>query len=284
MKTDTLLYDLFLHAPGTLFELLGQSADLAKDYEFRSVEVKQLAFRIDGVFLPKPEAEDQTVIFLECQFQNDPLFYHRFWAEIANYIKQYPQTVDWKAVVLFANRAAEPSHRQLVRSFVYCDQVQRIYLDDFKGVPSDRWGVQIVQLILATPDESVAIARNLLSQTQQKVQGQPELVAMLDLIETIIVYKFPQLSREAIAAMLSLSELKQTRVYQEAKEEGRTEGRTEGELSIVLKQLNRRLGVLPESIEAQVRALSLTQVEALGEALLDFSTLADLNAWLKSFA
>jgi predicted transposase YdaD len=53
-------------------------------------------------------------------------------------------------------------------------------------------------------------------------------------IETIMVYKFPQLSREDIERMLGLSELRQTKVYQEAL--------MEGEQSLVLRQLSRRLG------------------------------------------
>ena len=51
----------------------------------------------------------------------------------------------------------------------------------------------------------------------------------INLIETIIVYKLPQKSREEIAAMLNLSELKQTRFYQEVKQEGVEEGREVGE-------------------------------------------------------
>ena len=35
-------------------------------------------------------------------------------------------------------------------------------------------------------------------------------------------------------------------------------------------------------LHLQVQELSLTQVEALGEALLDFSTLDDLEGWLRS--
>ncbi|MCC5639728.1 DUF2887 domain-containing protein [Nostoc sp. CHAB 5844] len=45
--------------------------------------------------------------------------------------------------------------------------------------------------------------------------------AIIDLIETIIVYKFPNFSREEVEDMLKLSALKQTRVYQEALEEGK---------------------------------------------------------------
>nr|WP_238717973.1 Rpn family recombination-promoting nuclease/putative transposase [Petrachloros mirabilis] len=36
------------------------------------------------------------------------------------------------------------------------------------------------------------------------------------MIETVVVYKFPQLSREVIEQMLGISELRQTRVFQEA--------------------------------------------------------------------
>jgi predicted transposase YdaD len=82
--------------------------------------------------------------------------------------------------------------------------------------------------------------------------------------------------------MFSLSELKQTRVYQEALEEGRQEGRRKEALSMVLRQLNRRLGVLESFVEAQVRGLSLARLEVLGEALLDFRDGADLQDWLRS--
>lgn len=74
MKTDSIFYRIFQTDPGIFFELLGQSADRAQGYEFRSVEIKQLAFRIDGVLLPKPDAPDQTVWFVEVQFQKDEHF------------------------------------------------------------------------------------------------------------------------------------------------------------------------------------------------------------------
>jgi hypothetical protein len=62
---------------------------------------------------------------------------------------------------------------------------------------------------------------------------------------------------------------------------GRAEGKLEGERSLVLRQLTRRLGPLPTSMEAQVQALELPQLEALGEALLDFTQLSDLTNWLQ---
>jgi predicted transposase YdaD len=59
LKTDSIFYRIFQTDPGILFELLGQSPDLAQGHEFRSAEIKQLAFRIDGVLLPKPDAPNQ---------------------------------------------------------------------------------------------------------------------------------------------------------------------------------------------------------------------------------
>jgi predicted transposase/invertase (TIGR01784 family) len=113
LKTDSIFYRIFLTEPSILFELLGQSPDLAQGHEFCSVEIQQLAFRIDGVLLPKPDASDQTVWFIEVQVQKDPYFYHRFFAEIGLFLAQYPKTVDWKAVVLFPSRKVEPEQRYL---------------------------------------------------------------------------------------------------------------------------------------------------------------------------
>jgi hypothetical protein len=50
--------------------------------------------------------------------------------------------------------------------------------------------------------------------------------------------------------------------------------------SLVLRLLTRRVGTLPETIQAQVSALPLEQLEALGEDLLDFISLTDLENWL----
>jgi Domain of unknown function (DUF4351) len=49
---------------------------------------------------------------------------------------------------------------------------------------------------------------------------------------------------------------------------------------ITLVSLNRRVGDLSPQIAAQVQALSLAQLDALTEALLDFSDINDLIDWL----
>ncbi len=60
------------------------------------------------------------------------------------------------------------------------------------------------------------------------------------------------------------------------------QGIEQGERSLILRQLSRRLGILQSEVRVQVESLTLEKLEALGEALLDFSTAADLNEWLRS--
>ena len=52
------------------------------------------------------------------------------------------------------------------------------------------------------------------------------------------------------------------------------------EISLIIRQLNRKLSKLPKTLIAKTEALYLEKAEELGEELLDFSTIADLEQWL----
>ena len=79
---------------------------------------------------------------------------------------------------------------------------------------------------------------------------------------------------------LTDTDLKQTRFYQEVFTEGQREGRQEGEVTLIVRQLQRRCGEMSPTIREQIRQLSVPQLEALGEALLEFGGLTDLVQWL----
>jgi predicted transposase YdaD len=68
------------------------------------------------------------------------------------------------------------------------------------------------------------------------------------------------------------------------RQEGRQQGRQEGQAQLVLRLLRRRFGAVPEQLESQIRALPTEKSEDLGEALLDFSQLAQVQAWLSTNA
>jgi Domain of unknown function (DUF4351) len=52
--------------------------------------------------------------------------------------------------------------------------------------------------------------------------------------------------------------------------------------SMVQRQVTRRLGELPDSLLVDLDALSIDQLESLGLALLDFTTIEDLTHWLET--
>lgn len=60
----------------------------------------------------------------------------------------------------------------------------------------------------------------------------------------------------------------------------RTSWGEEAERSLIFRQLARRVGEVPESLQSRIEALPIEQLESLGEALLDFSSLEDLEIWL----
>ncbi|WP_413172089.1 DUF4351 domain-containing protein [Anabaena azotica] len=72
--------------------------------------------------------------------------------------------------------------------------------------------------------------------------------------------------------------IKQTRVYQEAKEEGRQEWET----NLLVRLLSKRFGKLSSNYIENINNLTIEQLEDLGEALFDFVDINDLEQWLKS--
>jgi Domain of unknown function (DUF4351) len=63
---------------------------------------------------------------------------------------------------------------------------------------------------------------------------------------------------------------------------GIEKGIEKGERSLVLRQLEHKFGELPDLTLQQINVLSISKLGALGEALLDFAVIDDLQTWLKS--
>lgn len=92
--------------------------------------------------------------------------------------------------------------------------------------------------------------------------------------------------KDVIRRLFREGVMRESVIYQDILEEGRQEGleegRQEGERRLVLRLLACRLGAVPGQMQAQIEMLSLEQLEALGEALLDFSDSTELEQWLKA--
>lgn len=70
------------------------------------------------------------------------------------------------------------------------------------------------------------------------------------------------------------------RITQQAIKQGLEQGRSAGERQLVLKLLTRKLGGLSPELITKVSELSLDRLEALGEDLLDFQAVGNLENWL----
>jgi predicted transposase/invertase (TIGR01784 family) len=253
VKTDSLFYRIFQTLPESFFDLIGQSP---QGYQFRSVEIKQTAFRVDGVFLPDTPA--QPMYFVEVQFQNDARFYARFFSEIFLYLRQYDEPDDWQAVVIFPDRNTEPNGRLRYRALLGCDQVQKIYLDELTEEAS--LSLEILKLVVEPEVTAIDRARRLLAQARAE---SVETVRrdMMELIETVVSYKFSNISQEELQAMFTITEdeFKQSRLYQDISERALREGEREGKLKTVPEFL--KLGLSLEQI-AQALHLPIEEVEA----------------------
>lgn len=64
-------------------------------------------------------------------------------------------------------------------------------------------------------------------------------------------------------------------------EEGIERGKKQGELALLNRLLNRRFGSLSPQLQERIDNLPIAQLEELGEALLDFTTIDDLSAWFE---
>lgn len=63
------------------------------------------------------------------------------------------------------------------------------------------------------------------------------------------------------------------RYYGQGLSEGKAEGRTEGRAELVLRQLTRRFGDLPEDIRARVRGADIGELDQIGDRLLTAGSL-----------
>ncbi len=160
--------------------------------------------------------------------------------------------------------------------------MQRVYLDELGAIADLPLGLALMQLTTIPQAQAAAEARDILARAAREVASPPAQRGIIEMVTTIMVYRFTHLSRQEVERMIGIT-LQQTRVYQEAKAEGREEGLQSGRrreaLHLVTRMLTRRVGELDRDRQSQVDALALSQLEDLAEALLDFAAVADLDQW-----
>jgi predicted transposase YdaD len=136
-------------------------------------------------------------------------------------------------------------------------------------------GLLPLAVLTQTPDKAQT-----LRQVASRVEAIPESREQSNVAASAGILAGLLLKRDFINQVLRRDIMQQSVIYQEWREEFLREGEERGERSLILKLLARRVGPIPPEAQSQIEALSLEQLEALGEALLDFAGVDDLMAWL----
>jgi predicted transposase/invertase (TIGR01784 family) len=275
MRRDSIFYRLFQTNPSLLFELLPEVPIAATNYRFDSVEIKEMSFRIDGVFIP---TDDSVVYFVEVQFQKDRELYERLFAELFLYLRQKrTRCTDWRAIVIYPSRSIEQEERTPYQMLLDSSNVIRVYLNELGEIESLSPGLGL--MVLTTLSERVAPekARWMID----RANTQPNSRAIIEMVTEIMVYKFANLSRSEVDEMLGIK-LEETRVYREARAEGEQRGEQKGEQNIITILITEKFGNIPPELKGEVAALSGDKLPELARALLRFETIEDLTEWLKN--
>lgn len=285
MQTDKLFYRIFLRMPGLISEIL-EDIPAGCTFNYSAPVVKEKEIRLDGVLTPVSNNIDLPLVFLEAQMKRDPEFYARYFTGIFVYLQQYKITRSWQGLLILRRRGMELGS-ELPYQLLLSGAVKRLYLEDLLELENLSPRLALLKLVVSPDEEASAVAGSIL----EGAQTQDEFEKYLDVVEAILVNKFSDLTIEEVRKMLNLKEadVTQTRFYREVieigrlegRQEGRQEGRLEGEAHLIVRQLSRRFGSLSAELLQQVRSLSSAELESLSDALLDFQTIADLEAWLK---
>jgi predicted transposase/invertase (TIGR01784 family) len=133
----------------------------------------------------------------------------------------------------------------------------------------------MVQLVVEKRETAIDHTKQLIQKSRQQLADVSKRQKVLELLETILVYKLSNLTRQEIEAMFTLDELKQTRYFQEVAEEakikglleGRLEGKLEGKLETVplLLQLGLTVEQIATNLDVDIEAVRKVAQKSVDE-------------------
>ncbi len=247
---------------------------------------------LDLVALAKFQEQDYSfLVHLENQASNASEFNHRMFRYFCSLFLKYDRPI--YPIVIFSYDSPKRLDRndfaidfpdQQVLNFNYpIVQLNRLDWHDFLKQKNPIAAALMAKMKIALGDRPKVKAQCLRLMVTLKLDP-----AKMQLISGFVDTYLRLNSAEEAIFQSELSRMKleeQERIMQITtswKEEGRLEGRIEEKLRITLRQLNRKLGNLPEEIATQIKSLEPYQLDFLTEDLLDFETLDDLHQWLNS--
>lgn len=219
---------------------------------------------------------DPIILHLEFQTNPDPKMSFRMLDYRTRVYRRFPKKT-MRQVVIYLKETSSP----LVQENAFI-------------LPNTRHEYEVLRLWEIPAEEMLGLSGLLPLANLGKTPNRPEILrqvaAKIDNIEgrteksnlaaATAILAGLVLSKEIIGSLLREEIMRESVIYQDIRESGKAQGRREEAVSLILRLLNRRLGEISSTLSQQIRELSLEQLETLGEALLDFTSLTDLTTWL----
>jgi predicted transposase/invertase (TIGR01784 family) len=221
---------------------------------------------------------DNFVLHLEFQTEPDPTMGFRMADYRLRVFRRFP-TKQMRQVVIYLTRSKS----------------ELVYQNVFE-IPGTRHEFEVIRL-WEQPTQSFLEARGLLPlavltqtsdaaktlrQVAARIEAIPELRVQSNVAASTGILAGLLLKRDFINQILRRDIMQQSVIYQDILQEGEQTGALKQGQSLILRLLVRRIGEVSPEMRSQIQALSLPQLEALGEALLDFTKPDNLHEWIRS--
>ena len=294
VASDKLFFWLFQGRTDRLLPLVSSLLADMEGYSFTAPVIKEREVRLDGLFLPPVEQlQDKPALLLEAQMASDPEFFLRLYNSssllLRHQFRQGQPLRLWHVVVICPSRDLNFGDPVPVAEF----QRERVIWIELAPdrLPPSSPPLQKALWLLLLPEEHLPVS---VASIREQAAATPLASELDDVIAAILLSRFNGLSITDICAMggITLEDFTNSVAYkeifgrglaegqQQGREEGRQEGRQAEAAAMTLRQLQRRCGSLPPEQQTRIQTLSLSDLEALADALLEFQSFEDLLAWL----
>lgn len=280
MKTDHQIYTL-LGADPDLLSILTDGITVTGPYQFEAIELKALARRTDGVLMPQDP--DTPIWVIEFQAQADENIYYRLVVEMGLLGQRQQREV--RGFILFAEPSLDPKtqpwHR--IANAGTDPPLRTAYLSEILGRLAQRDPDHPLLAVflpyrLSDRDTLREQASGAIGQIQNTGLAPRAQEACLTVFWSWLSIRFSDMNYREILRMIgNLPAFEQTQAYRDIL----AQGRQNGERDLLLRQMRRRFGSLPEGLVERIHGLQLPKLEALAEAFVDFRSIADAEAWLE---
>lgn len=244
--------------------LLGESIELT---ELSSSELSLEPIRADALILRQSE---QVILHVEFQTEPKPDIPFRMADYRLRAYRRFPQKRMQQVVIYL-----QPTNSPRVQQAIFTLERTRHEFDVIRlwEQPTEIFlqspGLLPFAALSQTNDPSQVLRQAAQAATQvTDPRTQSNIVASAAILAGLVLEK-PLIQRILRGELMRESVIYQDILHEEA-------------MKLVLRQLNRRVGIIPPELQLQLQSLPLAQLETLAEDLLDFSTLADLTNWLQA--